>query len=462
MRFRIENYVAVIFLQPGPHFYLYYFNSRQRSHKLYISMAFGRNYSVGIDIGTNQVKVIIAEFPEKERESAGAVASGNHSGVHTPATGGATKRSNSPRILGAGIAEMRGMRHGYITHPPEAAKSIRAAVDQASKSSGIVIKKAFVSVGGIGLGAIIATGLVNTTKADSEITDLDVRRAIEESEKELPHVYIQNRKIVHTIPLEYRIDGKKVLGKPQGLKGLRLECRVLYITSQAHHLSEILAALEEADIEALDIIASPMASSLVSLNKTQKIAGCVLANIGAQTTSIIVFEENTPKSLEVFPFGSNDVTNDIALGLKVSLEQAEQIKMGNDRGITYSKKKLDEIIIARLSDIFDLIDDHLRRMDRSRMLPAGIILTGGGSGIPDIEELARMALHLPSSRAHLPLEGNLKAISKDYEWSVAYGLAVLGLGSDDNPAIDFGTGMGGEFLKRTGKSFWTWLKRFLP
>ncbi len=397
-------------------------------------MAFGRTHSVGIDIGTDQVKVIVAELPEK---------------------------SHSPRILGAGIANMRGMRHGYITNPNEAGKSIRAAVEQASKNAGIPIKKAFVSVGGIGLGAIIATGLVNTTKADSEITDLDVRRAIEESEKELPHAYIQNRKIIQTVPLEYRIDGKKVLGKPQGLRGVRLEVRVLYITCQAHHLSDILGALEHADVEAIDIIASPIASSIVSLNKTQKIAGCILANIGAQTTSIIVFEENTPKSLEVFPFGSNDVTNDIALGLKVGLEDAEQIKIGNDRGIAYSKKKLDEIVIARLSDIFDLIDDHLRRMDRSRMLPAGIVLTGGGSGLADIEELARMALHLPSSRARLPLEGNLKAISKDYEWSVAYGLAVLGLGNDDGSTLG-GFMFDGGVVKKFFKRFWSWLKKFLP
>lgn len=429
-------------------------------------MAFGRSHSVGIDIGTDQVKVIVAELPDRSSEQSSGNSnhsrSGSISSDNTNNQGqGGQRRSNNPRILGAGIAEMRGMRHGYITNPHEAGRSIKVAVDQASKSAGLNIKKAYVSVGGIGLGAIIATGLVNTTKADSEITDLDVRRAIEESEKELPHAYIQNRKIIQTVPLEYRIDGKKVLGKPQGLRGLRLEVRVLYITCQAHHLSDILTALEYADVEAIDIIASPIASSIVSLNKTQKIAGCILANIGSQTTSIIVFEENIPKSLEVFPFGSNDVTNDIALGLKVSLEEAEQIKLGHDNGLGYSRKKLDEIIIARLSDIFDLIDDHLRRMDRSRMLPAGIILTGGGSGLGDIDELARMALHLPSSRARLPLEGNLKAIANDYEWSVAYGLAVLGLGNDDGSTIG-GFLFDGGALKKFFRRFWSWLKKFLP
>lgn len=421
-------------------------------------MAFGRTYSVGIDIGTDQVKVIVAELPDHEKISKNP--NGNQAGA-VEGQRPEPRRSNSPRILGAGISETRGMRHGYITSTSEVGRSIKVAVDQASKNSGIQIKKAFVSVGGIGLGAIIASGLVNTTKADSEITDLDVRRAIEESEKELPHAYIQNRKIIQTVPLEYRIDGKKVLGRPQGLRGLRLEVRVLYITCLAHHLSDILTSLEVADIEAIDIIASPIASSVVSLNKTQKIAGCILANIGAQSTSIIVFEENMPKSLEVFPFGSNDVTNDIALGLKVSLEEAERIKLGDDRGIAYSRKKLDEIIIARLSDIFDLIDDHLRRMDRSRMLPAGIVLTGGGSGLGDIEELARLALQLPSSRARLPLEGNLKGINNDYEWSVAYGLAIIGLTNDDYSTLG-GFAIDSGAIKKFFKKFWNWLKKFLP
>lgn len=410
-------------------------------------MASGRTFSVGIDVGTNQVKVIVAEYPERNQPERGERP---HPQRH----------DTSPRVVSTGIAEVRGMRHGYVTNAVEVGKCIRAAVDQAERGLQTKIKKAFVSVGGIGLGAIITTGTVNTTKADAEITDLDLRHAIEESEKELPHIYIQNRKIIHTIPLEYRIDGKRVLGKPQGLKGIKLEARVLYITSQAHHLGELLMAFEEADIEVLDVIASPMAASLVTLNKTQKIAGCLLANIGSQTTSIIVFENSIPISLEVFPFGSNDVTNDIALGLKVSLEDAESIKNGNDNGIVYSKKRLDEIVIARLSDIFDLIDDHLKRIDRSGLLPAGIILTGGGSELGNIEELAKIALHLPSKQAKLTMNGNLKAIQRDNEWSVAYGLALLGLGNDDNSTIEIN--LGRKLIAKTGKSLWGWIKQFLP
>jgi cell division protein FtsA len=403
-------------------------------------MAKGRNIAVGIDVGTHQVKVIVAEKDsQKGQEYAG---------------------DSLPRIIGSGLAESRGIRHGFVTNLSDAAKSIRQAVSVAEKSAGVSIKKAYISIGGVGLSAIISVGTVVVTKADNEITDLDVKRAIEESEKELPNAYIQNRKIIHTIPLEYRIDGKRVLGRPQGLKGVKLEARVLYITSLAHHLSDIMLALEEADIEIIDVTASPMAASLVTLTKTQKIAGCVLANIGAETTSIMVFENNIPVSMEIFQIGSNDITNDLALGLKVSIEDAELIKLGQGKHGEFSKRKIEEIVVARLSDIFDLIEDHLRKIDRSGLLPAGIILTGGGSGIPNIEDLSRIALRLPSKQSHLKIEGNTKTIFRDFEWSVAYGLVILGLTNEDDDSI--GMGLGRRWLNKTRQSLWTWIKQFLP
>ena len=402
-------------------------------------MALGRGTSVGIDIGTSSIKVIVAEHDSKSEK--------NPSGL--------------PRIIGSGMAESKGLRHGYVTNIAEVSKSIRTAVNQAEKISGSKIRRAYISVGGIGVSAIVSTGTIVTTKADTEITDLDVKRACEESERELPAGFILNRRIIHIVPLGYRIDGKRVLGRPQGMKGIKLEAKVLYITCLTHHLNDLLLSLEEADIEVEDVMAASMAASLVTLSKTQKIAGCVLANIGAETTSIIVFEENIPVSMEVFPFGSNDVTNDIALGLKVSIEEAEQIKIGSSKEATYSKKKLDEIIIARLSDIFDLIEDHLTKIDRNGLLPAGIVITGGGAGIQNIEEYAKAALKLPSKQSRLRLEGNLKGIVHDFEWAVAYGLTILGTSGGESDVsngnkggnIDFGQGQ---------NIIWRWLKQFLP
>lgn len=397
-------------------------------------MATSRNFSVGIDIGSYNVKVIVAEQDTKQD-------------------------AHGVRILGSSVVESRGVRHGFIVNPDEAVKSLKAAVLAAEKSAGVSIRKAYASVGGVGLSAIISYGSVVVTKADSEITDLDVRRGIEESEKELPTSYIQNRKIIHTLPLEYKVDGKRVLGKPLGLKGMRLEVKVLYITCLAHHLSDLLSVFDEADIEVQDVIAAPISSSIATLTKTQKIAGCVIANIGSETTSIMVFENNMPVSMEVFQIGSNDITNDIALGLKISLEDAELVKLGQGKTADFSRRKLDEIIIARLSDIFDLIEDHLRKIDRSGLLPAGVILTGGGSGIPNIEELAKIALRLPSRQARLRLEGNIKGMQSDFEWTVPYGLILANLAPSETDGLGSGS-------IKTIKTLWQkitkWLGQFLP
>jgi cell division protein FtsA len=142
-------------------------------------MASSRNFSVGIDIGSYNIKVIVAEQESK---------------VDT----------QSVKILGSSIVESRGVRHGFIINQEEAIKSLRSAILAAEKSAGVSIRRAYVSVGGVGLSAIISYGNVVVTKADSEITDLDMKRAIEESEKELPASYIQNRKIIHTLPLEWK------------------------------------------------------------------------------------------------------------------------------------------------------------------------------------------------------------------------------------------------------------------
>jgi len=154
-----------------------------------------------------------------------------------------------------------------------------------------------------------------------------------------------------------------VLGKPQGMRGTKLEVESLFITTFEQHLNDLVTAIENTGIAVEDIMASSLAASFVMLTKAQKRAGCVLANIGAETVSIVVFENSTPISIKVFPLGSNDITNDIALGLKIPLEEAEKIKRGGMSSANYSKRKLDEIIAARLTDIFELIQAHLKRFN---------------------------------------------------------------------------------------------------
>lgn len=362
------------------------------------------------------------------------------------------------KIIGTGFSESKGLRHGYILNQNDVVKAIRTAVSQAEKTAAVPIKKAAVSIGGIGLSSITSLGSAIISKADSEVTNLDMEKAMASSQNAIPAAALINRKIIHTIPLQYKIDGKQLLGsKPTGLKGTKLETKVLYITCLENHISDLVESVEEAGVEVLNVVAAPIAASLVALSKTQKVAGCVLANIGAETVSVVVFENNVPVSLEIFPIGSNDITNDIALGLKVPLEEAEKIKLGALTGADFPKKKLDDIVAARLSDIFELIEAHLKKIGRSGLLPGGIILTGGGAGIGILEELAEASLKLPSRIASMNWGGNVRDSIRDASWSVAYGLCRLTLSDDDEE-----NNLGVEMAGRAKTGFVNFIKQFLP
>jgi len=385
-----------------------------------------QHYVTGIDVGTFQVKVVIAS---ETKESKGI-----------------------PQIIGTGYAESRGLRNGYIINETDVIRSVRNAVAQAEKASGVKVKHAYISMGGIGLDEIHARGEAITSRADSVITQVDIDKAVQTSEETIQDK-IPNRKIIHAVPLNFTVDGEKVHGRPHELKGTKLEVDVLFITAFEQHLNDLVSAIESIGIKVDDVMASPLAGSLVMLTKAQKRAGCVLANIGAETVSIVVFENNTPVSLKVFPIGSNDITNDIALGLKIPLDEAEKIKRGGMSSTPYSKKKLDEIISARLTDIFELIDTHLRKIKRDGLLPAGIILTGGGSGMSSVQDLARVSLRLPSKIATLDPGQNGKV--RDASWAVGYGLCIWGVtGTEEESGINL--------AKNTGNTILNWFKQFLP
>ncbi|MBX4192103.1 cell division protein FtsA [Candidatus Parcubacteria bacterium] len=386
----------------------------------------------GIDVGTHQIKVVIAQSPDDPR---------------TP-----------PLILGTGYAESRGMKSGYIISTGDVSRSIAAAIAQASKAARVKVKRAYLGIGGVGLDEAFSRGETVVERGDSEITSRDIPRAIAASEAALPPGVTMNRKIIHTIPLRFSVDGVKVLGRsPIGMKGMRLAVETLFITSLERHVSDLVEAVEGAGVEVEDIVASPIAASFVALTKMQKRVGCVLANIGSETLSIAVFEDAAPISIKVFPTGASDITNDIALGLKISPEEAEQLKQGAVLGAPFPKKKIDDLVARRVSDMFKLVEAHLKKIGKDELLPAGIVLTGGGSSVQTMADLAKAVLRLPSRIA--AIEGpNAKMQLKDGSWAVAYGLTIWGLtagGDIEQNGND--SGMGDIF-----KGFWRWFKKFLP
>jgi len=374
-------------------------------------------------------------------------------------------RGSIPRIIAAIREPSHGFRRGCVTDPDEATESIRTALMVAEKAIGQKIKRAYCALDGAGLASQILEGSTIASRADSEINDYDIGRIIETTEQKIAG--LANRNILDTIPLSYKLDGKKISGKPQGMKGSRLEARILFITCLARELDELFDVVENAGVSVAGVLPSPIAASLVTLGKSQKYAGCVLADIGSETTKIAVFEEGIIHSIEVFDIGSQDVTNDIALGLKVSLDDAEKIKREEGHHV-FAQKKLSEIIDARLSDIFELVDGHLKKLGRNELLPAGIIITGGGSFIPKIELLASHYLNLPARIASPLFPQNVRAheeASKDIDrmyikdptYSVAYGLAMFGM----NPPKDGG----GDMTFRNRKFFGgleNIFKHFLP
>jgi len=361
-----------------------------------------RRIATGIDIGTHHTKIVVVEK------------------VDTP-------DGTVVRIIGTGLSDTRGLRHGYVVDLADATASIIAAKQQAESAARVQIKSAFLAIGGVSLDEIRAKGETVISRADQEITDLDIEK-VQVGARRSAEPNFQNRKVLHEIPLEYRIDGTRTLGEPLGMKGTRLEGDFLFVTGLSQHAETLTAAVEGADIEVIDTMASPLAGSYVTLTKDQKMKGCVLANIGAETVSIVVYDEGFPISLKVFPLGSTNITDDLALGFKISLEDAERIKLGRLSGTMYPKKKVEEIITMRFRTMFDLIERHLKVLGVHNALPAGIIFTGGGSGQGTIKDIARGALQLPSRVAELKITSDTKV--RDATWAVAYGLALWGMTGD--------------------------------
>ncbi|HEY4503384.1 MAG TPA: cell division protein FtsA [Candidatus Paceibacterota bacterium] len=385
-----------------------------------------RNISIGIDVGTQTTRVVVAEFLKGEK---------------------------NPKIVGVGEVPTLGMRHGYITEFEETVKSIKRAVLEAEKTSGIKIKRAFVSLSGVTLRAVASSGVAIISKADGEVTALDVNKALADCEENLN---LNNKKVIQISPLSHRLDGVEVLGRLEGMRGNKLEVKALFVTYSTVHLEDLVTAISRAGVETIDVIPAAVAASYIALSEKQKIVGSALVNIGSETVSLAVFENGSLLSAHTFSIGGADITNDIALGLKIPLENAESFKLGNIDG-EHSKKKLDEIIEARFTDIFELLDTHLKKIKRSELLPAGAIFVGGGANTLGLPEFAKEELGLPSTLGTTEIFGSLKTKLRDPSWFTVLGLVV---GGRENDNFENGT-FGGIFkdLKNTIKGS---LKQLMP
>lgn len=387
-----------------------------------------RTLTCGIDVGTHTTRIVVAE-QEKDK--------------------------SYPSIIATTYADSNGMRLGYITNPQSVISSIKKAVTDAEKITKSKIKKGYISIGGIGMEAIIATGQAITSKADKEVTTLDVNKALAESEEHIP---LSNKKILHIIPIAYKLDGKEIHGRPEGMYGVKLEVKSIFITITKQHLEDLINAVTEAGVEVIDVSAGILSEASILLTEKQKTAGCAIVNIGTEVTTIAVFENNVLISMQTFHIGGMDITKDIALGFKISLEEAEGIKTGTLM-TELPKKKIDEIIEARLSDVFELVENHLKKIKRNGLLPAGIILTGGSANIQNIENVAKNALKLPVRVGPVDASAISKYKIRDNTWYTAISLTLFSTSMRINGTLE---NVLGDNAKQVKSFFKSLLSQLLP
>ncbi|MBI3396921.1 cell division protein FtsA [Candidatus Woesebacteria bacterium] len=316
-------------------------------------------------------------------------------------------------IIGAATSASRGIRKGQIVDIEEAVEATIASVEAAERMSGYNLSSCFVAVSGAHVHSQNSHGVVAVSDPEGEISPEDVNRVIEAaSAVSLP----QSREVVHVLPREFIVDGESGVKDPIGMTGVRLEVETHMITAAAASIKNLKKALNEVGVEVEGLVFSGLAASEAVLSSTEKELGCVLIDIGAGTTSVAVFSDGALCSSFVFPIGAMNVTNDLAIGLRISIETAEKIKLAlskktkseeNEKEIdlstfgstdvkNISKKTLIEgIIKPRLNEIFTYVRIELEKQGYLNKVPSGAVLTGGGAEIVGVTETAKRMLSLP-------------------------------------------------------------------
>ncbi len=351
---------------------------------------------VGIDIGSNTTKLCAVTHSENP--------------------------NIIPEILDLVEVESQGVYKGNIIDEKELINTLYKIIKETKEN--IFNKKTHIllSLNAAGINSVINNGSILNSSITNEITKLDLERL--EKESAISVANIKNKKIIHTIPIRYKIDNNEITNNPIGMIGKRIEGKFLFIFSPTLYVENLEKVFSQIKINIEDIVVGTFAESVVILNKKQKTAGTGLINIGHSTTSIIVYENSSPILTSILGVGSNDLTNDIALGLQVSLEDAENIKIGKS-DLSYSKRKLEEIIEARLEFICEKINLELSKINRKELLPGGIILTGGGSKLSNIDQIFKNNLKLPIKFANQEIREYSNNQIIDSCYARVYGLTFL-------------------------------------
>lgn len=371
------------------------------------------SYYCGIDVGTDNVRCVIGRAPERPGEL--------------------------PYILGVGASKTFGMRQGKVIDSTGVAQSIDSALAEAEKIAGVSVDGATFSINGHNVMTHDSRGAASVENTDS-ISEGDIGQALDAAAiVQLP----ANQRMLELIPIDFSIDGEEPTQDPVGMSGNRLEVKTVVISASEAHLRTLEKAVSIANINCNGLQPEVRAGAEAVLTREQRERGAIYIDIGAQTTSLAVFEETELRRIAVIPMGSAHVTNDLAIGLRVEVDLAEKIKteyavLGNgldigevfsmdwdDEIYSFKARDVDMIVRARLEEIFEKLAKALKKMGQHSRLPSGIILGGGGSAIKGIEEVARDVLKLPCKRAEVSTYETSTGDILGSEWSAAVGLMLF-------------------------------------
>lgn len=412
------------------------------------------NIIVGIDVGSSNIRSIIAQvFSDVE----------------------------IPRIIGIGVVSSSGIRRGIISDIEEVVKNINESVEQAERMAGMTVKNANVNIGGTDISFQNSKGVIAVGRADGEVAEDDLERVIIEAQNvALP----LNKEIIYIIPKNYRLDDQENIKDPLGMKGVRLEMNALIVECSSGQVKNLTKCVRQSGIDINEIVLEPLAASASVLGRKQKELGAVLINMGGGTTSMAVFEDGDLLHTAVLPVGSGHITNDIAIGLRTSIEVAEKVKLEFGSAIpgdigkkeeidlsqvdsqesgSVSRYHVAEIIEARVSEIFTMVNKELQNIGKAGLLPAGAVLTGGGANLPQVVDLAKSILGLPAQIGFPVNLGGMMNKVDDPSFSTVIGLVIW------NEEQKSGPRKGNKILgnmsdatEETVKKMRKWMEKFLP
>jgi cell division protein FtsA len=411
---------------------------------------------VGLDIGSTQIRLVAAQ-----------------------------RKTDELHIIGAVESPSQGISRGVINSIEDATSSISRCLEKAERLIGLPVVSAWVGISGAYIKAEKSKGVVAVARSDGEVTEEDVNRTIEAARAlSVP----PNYEILHVIPTRYSVDNQTDIKDPVGMFGVRLEAETLIIQGLSAQIKNFTKAIYRTELNIEDLVLSNLAAAEAVLTSKQKDLGTILINIGSSTTALSVFEEGELLHTAVLPLGSEHITADIAIGLRCPITLAERIKVGygsaapkditkkdeidisqllaeeelGDDEAVISKKYVSEIIEARVEEIMEKVDDELKKIERSGMLPAGAVFIGGGAKLPGIVEVAKRKLRIPASLG--TNRSSVLIIDKvnDAAFLTALGLVLWGDQMSEKRTGSWGKLGGSRAVFKTVGKIGEWFKKLKP